>query len=70
MANFKERTEHLFLVRLWVEAGQAEPVEWRGTVEHVPSGQRLNFISLRDLTDFIALRLKTLPREGETTNPR
>jgi hypothetical protein len=62
----EERVEHLFLVRMWLEPAQAEPVTWRGTVEHLPSGLRLNFIALRDLSDFIALRLKLTPREGET----
>lgn len=66
--NFvEERVEHLFLVRMWLEPAQAEPVKWRGTVEHLPSGLRFNFISLRDLADFIALRLNMVPGEDETT---
>jgi hypothetical protein len=62
----EERSEHLFLVRLWLEPGQAGPLIWRGTVEHAPSGQRFHFISLRDLTDFIALRLEPLAKEDKT----
>jgi len=48
---------HLFVVRLWCESlPPASPI-WRGSVEHIPSGQRLYFSSLIDLTDFIGLRL-------------
>lgn len=65
MTSQKARSEHLFIVRMWLEPGQGMPVKWRGTVEHVPSGLSFNFISLRDLTDFIALHLNTLPEEGE-----
>lgn len=67
MTVLDKRSEHLFLVRIWLEAGQVKPVRWRGTVQHVASGQRFHFASLRDLTDFIALRLKMVPGEGETT---
>jgi hypothetical protein len=57
------RTEHLFIVRLWQE--KTSSGEWRGFVEHVPSQQRIYFVSLNDLTDFIRLRLGD-PRSGET----
>lgn len=48
---------HLFIVRLWSEPHQPTPQAWRGSVEHIPSGQRLYFSSLIDLADFIGLRL-------------
>ena len=54
------RAEHLFIVRVWQEPSQAAPAHWRGSIEHVPSAQRLYFESLDDLTDFIALRVNTL----------
>ena len=57
MAGVTDRSHHLFIVRLWHEPGQAATSPWRGSVEHVPSGQRLYFVSLSDLSDFIALRL-------------
>jgi len=50
------RTEHLFIVRVWQEPTQIAPAHWRGSIEHIPSAQRVYFESLQDLTDFIALR--------------
>ncbi len=60
------RSEHLFIVRLWQEAGQPPGSPWRGSVEHVPSAQRFYFTSLDDLNDFITLRLNSNPRDGES----
>jgi len=47
----------LFIVRIWKESEQAKTQRWRGSAEHVPSGQRFYFSSLADLNDFISLRL-------------
>jgi hypothetical protein len=45
---------HLFIVRVWREASQAAPGDqWRGSVEHAPSGQRIHFASLDALTRFM-----------------
>ena len=52
-----DRPHHLFVVRLWRESGHTVLGQWRGSVEHVPSGRRLYFVSLSDLADFITLRL-------------
>jgi hypothetical protein len=52
---------HLFVVRIWYEPSRRAGKQWRGSVEHVPSGQRLYFASLGDLTDFITLRLNGKP---------
>jgi hypothetical protein len=50
-----QREQHLFVVRTWQEPSQVVPGEqWRGSVEHVPSGQRLYFTSLDQLNHFIA----------------
>ena len=49
--------QHLFIVRIWFEADRRGSKPWRGSVEHVPSAQRLYFTSLGDLNDFITLRL-------------
>jgi hypothetical protein len=46
----------LFVVRLWLEGGDGSAEQWRGLVEHVPSGLRLYFTVLNELNDFIALR--------------
>jgi len=59
-----ERLEHLFIVRIWQEADRSGVSQWRGSVEHVPSGQRLYFTSLGDLTDFITGRLGSTRSEG------
>jgi hypothetical protein len=50
-----DRPQHLFIVRLWSE--NKPPGPWRGSVEHVPTGQKLYFTSLGDMNDFITLRL-------------
>jgi hypothetical protein len=50
---------HLFIVRIWEQAN-AEGINpnWRGLVQHVASGQQLYFTSLRDLDDFIVLKMR------------
>jgi hypothetical protein len=57
LSEASDRPHHLFIVRLWRESGHPSPGQWRGSVEHVPSGRRLYFVSLSDLADFITLRL-------------
>ena len=53
-----QRPHHLFIVRFWHEPSQAATGgQWRGSVEHVPSGQRHYFAALNDLVDFIVLRI-------------
>jgi hypothetical protein len=51
----QNRTEHLFIVRIWQETGQPAGAAWRGQVEHAPSRRRMYFSNLRDLDDFIAM---------------
>ncbi len=64
------RVQHLFIVRIWHELDQeGQATQWRGSIEHVPSGQRLYFTSLRDLCDFISSNLQ-LPKERIQTNDR
>jgi hypothetical protein len=60
---------HLFIVRIWREDSQSAPGgQWRGSVEHVPSGQRIHFVSLETLTEFMRAYmntdLSTLSSEG------
>jgi len=58
-------TEHLFVVRLWLESGtQSSISHWRGSVQHVISGQQVYFASLRDMNDFIALKTGQVLPEG------
>lgn len=62
--------QHLFVVRLWSEAAEKTRLPLRGSVEHIPSGQRLYFTSLNDLSDFIALKAMisspSISKEKET----
>ena len=53
-----KRIQHLFVVRLWAETA-ATPVseDWHGLVQHMPTGQKLYFTSLSDLTDFVEAQL-------------
>jgi len=37
------RSEHLFVMRIWREPGRLGHDCWRGSIEHVPSGQRFYF---------------------------
>jgi len=60
-----DRSQHLFIVRMWQEVGSRKADQWRGSVEHVPSAQRLYFASLGDLNDFITLRLNSKPTQGD-----
>ncbi|HXW76687.1 MAG TPA: hypothetical protein VEJ20_04680 [Candidatus Eremiobacteraceae bacterium] len=57
-----ERSEHRFLVHMWLESAPNGEGQWRGAVDHVGSGKRYYFASLGDLTDFIRLRLAEAPR--------
>jgi hypothetical protein len=51
-------SRHLFIVRFWREDSEAAPGgQWRGTVEHVPTGQRVHFVSLDVLDAFISKQL-------------
>jgi|HubBroStandDraft_1064217.scaffolds.fasta_scaffold382806_2 hypothetical protein len=52
-----QRSEHRFVVHMWLEPGDNGEGQWRGAVDHVGSGRRIYFSSLGDLTDFIRVRL-------------
>lgn len=50
-----QRSQHLFVVRTWRETSDVVPADqWRGSVEHVPTGQRLHFSTLGQLMQFVA----------------
>ncbi len=46
---------HSFIIRIWHEAvdEQGQAITWRGSVEHVSTGRRLNFETFEDFLDFI-----------------
>ncbi|GIK40872.1 MAG: hypothetical protein BroJett011_47050 [Chloroflexota bacterium] len=50
---------HLFTVRLWAENIGHGQTEWRGRVQHVPSGEAYYF---RDWPTLVAHLLKMLPQ--------
>ncbi len=52
--SFEEST-HVFLLRVWRERGKNQVGEelWRGSVEHMPSNERVFFQDLRKLCSFV-----------------
>jgi len=44
---------------MWYEPSGSQPGQWRGSITHVGSGARWYFAELRELTDFIRLRLSS-----------
>lgn len=54
-----QRSEHLFIVRVWQEPSHAAPAPWRGSVEHVApgGGPKAYFVSLEELNRFLLERL-------------
>ncbi|MCL4859455.1 MAG: hypothetical protein KJZ93_08610 [Caldilineaceae bacterium] len=64
MTISSERPQHLFIVRTWREPSSVVSAgEWRGLVEHVPTGQRRYFSRLDELDRFI-LQQMDLPASG------
>ena len=51
------RYERAFVVRFWREADGAAASALRGSVIELESGRRFFFSGLRDLNDFLSLRL-------------
>jgi len=63
------RSQHLFVVRLWQEPSQAAPPgQWRGSAEHVPSGEHIYFAALADLSGFISRQIEPASA-GESAEP-
>lgn len=58
MAERMERLQHMFIVRIWQEpSAAAPPGQWRGSVEHIPSGQRFYFASIDELNHGILAQM-------------
>jgi len=53
-----ERSDHLFVVRIWREAGKDSNGQWRGSVDHVGSGRKQYFATTSDLVEFVMQRLE------------
>lgn len=50
------REEHVFVLRVWKEAATSR-VGWRATIVHLESGCSVAATELRDIDDFIRLRI-------------
>jgi hypothetical protein len=50
---------HVFVIRIWQEDDRARE-RWRASVLHVGSGQRLATTELRDVEDFVRMRLRAV----------
>jgi hypothetical protein len=57
------RTDDLFVVRVWREAGMSD-MTWRAYVEHLGTGKRRYFTALDELTGFIRGRLEDASATG------
>jgi hypothetical protein len=52
-----------FIVRVWCERGDGpgdRVRDWRGSIEHVESGERIFFRELHVMTEFMSRRLQAL----------
>ena len=67
--DLMERTEHRFVVRVWLETAGPEGGQWRGVVDHVGTGRKLYFSSMGDLMDFLRLRMTEAPK-APTAGPK
>jgi hypothetical protein len=56
---------HLFTVRLWVEPLGNGQSEWRGKVQHVPSGEAQYIRDWPALQAFLKRMLQRLEGEGD-----
>ena len=69
MTGSTDRHQHLFIVRTWREPSVVvATAEWRGLVEHVPTGQRRYFTRMEELDRFILQQMEQLA-PGEPTDP-
>lgn len=59
MALLEDRTA-VFIVRVWCERGDGDTavIEWRGSVEHIQSGQRAFFRNLDAVIEFVRPHLE------------
>lgn len=52
--NRPPRRAHTFIIRLWVEPREVVgSQEWRGEIQHVPSGRRTHFRRLETLGEVV-----------------
>jgi hypothetical protein len=61
MALLEDRTA-VFIVRVWCERGDGDSAiaEWRGSVEHIATGQRAFFRNLESVIEFMKPHLESI----------
>jgi hypothetical protein len=66
VASLSENRQ-VFIVRVWRETREIEGAdpEWRGSIEHVPDGERHYFKDLNELADLISLYAPGMRRDSE-----
>lgn len=70
MKSMKDTT-HSFIVRVWLERRElvGKKPNWRGVIEHIPTGERRGLKNLFDITSFVQKYLQLLgvnsPRTSE-----
>lgn len=62
----QQARSHLFTVRVWVEELGDGEREWRGKVQHVPSGEVCYFREWSKLLMFLVEVLPTLAPDADT----
>jgi hypothetical protein len=50
--NESRLTINTFVLRFWEERS-ISTVRWRGTIEHIPSGERFGFLRIEELLKFL-----------------
>lgn len=62
-----EATSHSFIVRVWLEetAEETGRAVWRGSITHVPSGQRKYLQELGEIIAFIRVYLRGMGVEED-----
>jgi hypothetical protein len=58
-SRWSNHPTYLFTIRLWAEEIDAEHIEWRGKVQHVPTGEAHFFRSWQQLIDRLAIIVQT-----------
>ena len=60
------RYVHTFIVKVWLERRELEGAqpEWRGRIDHVPSGRQVYFRDIADIIHFIQAFLESTEKQG------
>jgi len=60
--EWREPEAHSFIVKIWLEHRDADAgeVQWRGSVTHVPGGERQSVNDLTEIGELVARHLREL----------